>query len=534
MIVVPMVSAQDEARALSSRFRAAAKQVSPSVVTIHTSGGSRPAGALPFDPRFRPGPPEEPDLPRGASGVVINAAKGYVLTNDHVVQGDPKITVILPDGRERSVSQVRRDPKSDLAVLMIDPNGLAQAEWGDSSTLDIGDWVLAVGQPFGLSGTVTAGIISGKGRGIGVAMYEDLIQTDAAINPGNSGGPLIDLDGRVVGINTAIHSVGGGYEGIGFAIPSQRARRVTSDLMEHGRVLRSYLGIQIGPVDQQRGEQIEQVQAVQVKGVNPDSPASEAGLKEGDAILRVNGEPVEGVTYLQSLIEFAEADRPLSLQIDRDGERKEVEIVPKAQPENFGLRGPIDRPIRPDVPAPRGRVPGGEPPLELQPGQGAGAYRLPREGRSPRSGFGREAPFFDMPQPIETRYRAETRFPKLGLRVGEIVDQPARRKSSASQGVLIVSVERGGRADRGGLEPGMLITRVGTLEVTKLNQFRQAVERSGRDEDLVVQILRGSKEEVRLIPRRNDASSDSGLEVEGQQQRPGSQGNEPGSAAIRD
>jgi S1-C subfamily serine protease len=231
---------QGEAETLSASFRKASKQVLPAVVTVRPVGGPRPFEGP--DARGRVLPPRLPGMPppeSGGSGVVINAEKGYVLTNDHVVQEAGRVEVTLHDGRARVASQVRRDPKSDLALLVIDPEGLTQADWGDSDALDTGDWVLAVGQPFGLSNTVTAGIVSGKGRGIGMAMYEDLIQTDAAINPGNSGGPLVNLKGEVVGINTAIKTQGGGYEGVGFAVPASRARRVAADLAEHGRVRRA-------------------------------------------------------------------------------------------------------------------------------------------------------------------------------------------------------------------------------------------------------------------------------------------------------
>ena len=188
-----------EAEALSASFRKASRRVLPAVVTVCAVGAPprvfrTPQDAVPYTFPELPQPGEA-----GGSGVVIDAEKGYVLTNDHVVNGASRVVVILHDGRERPVSQIRRDPKSDLALLVIDPKGLTAAEWGDSDALDTGDWVLAVGQPFGLSGTVTAGIVSGKGRGIGVTMYEDLIQTDAAINPGNSGGPLVNLKGEVVG-----------------------------------------------------------------------------------------------------------------------------------------------------------------------------------------------------------------------------------------------------------------------------------------------------------------------------------------------
>src|SRR5439155_13365319 len=219
------------------------------------------------------------------------------------LQGGGPALVTLPDGRERTATEARRDPRSDLAVLRVDPSGLTQAEWGDSQALDIGDWVLAIGQPFGLSGTVTAGIVSGKGRGIGIALYEDLIQTDAAINPGNSGGPLVNLRGEVVGINTAIKTLGGGYEGVGFAVPASRARRVAADLAEFGRVRRAYLGVTIRPVDPATAERLGSAAAALITGVAPGSPAAAAGLLGGDLILKVDGRPVEGPGPLQATIE---------------------------------------------------------------------------------------------------------------------------------------------------------------------------------------------------------------------------------------
>ncbi|MEO6811179.1 MAG: trypsin-like peptidase domain-containing protein, partial [Isosphaeraceae bacterium] len=218
-LIVPgsWTEAQDT-EGLSASFRTAARRVLPAVVTVQPVDLGFPVPTMP-----RPLGLDENIIPRhpGGSGVVIDAARGLVLTNDHVVQGRP-VVVTLPDGRERAVTRVVRDPRSDLALLVINPEGLTAADWGDSETLDIGDWVLAVGQPFGLSGTVTAGIVSGKGRGIGAAVYEDLIQTDAAINPGNSGGPLVNLKGQIIGINTAIKSINGSYEGVGFAVPASR------------------------------------------------------------------------------------------------------------------------------------------------------------------------------------------------------------------------------------------------------------------------------------------------------------------------
>ncbi|MCA1686216.1 MAG: trypsin-like peptidase domain-containing protein, partial [Planctomycetia bacterium] len=345
-----------EAETLSAGFRKAARAVLPAVVTVRSTNPRRlflppPQDFVPFPGRFGPDAPP-PTEDEGGSGVVIDAGKGLVLTNDHVVNDATRVVVVLHDGRERPVSQVRRDPKSDLALLVIDAKGPTQAEWGDSEALDTGDWVLAVGQPFGISGTVTAGIVSGKGRGVGVSVYEDLLQTDAAINPGNSGGPLVDLDGRVVGINTVIKTRRGGYEGVGFAVPAARARRVAADLAGSGSVRRAFLGVAIGPVDRAAAEKLEQPGAVVINGVSPGSPAEKAGLKRGDVITRLGGQPVRGLGPLQSAIEFAEIGAPITLTVDRDGKSLEVNVSPEAQPERFGLAetvAPVE--VRPDAPA---------------------------------------------------------------------------------------------------------------------------------------------------------------------------------------
>jgi serine protease Do len=363
---------QGEAETLSASFRKAAKRVLPAVVTVRPVGPPGPLNS--FDRRGWVAPPRLPGLPpldSGGSGVVIDAAKGYVLTNDHVVDRAGRVEVTLHDGRVRVASQIRRDPKSDLALLIIDPEGLNQAEWGDSETLDTGDWVLAIGQPFGLSNTVTAGIVSGKGRGVGMAMYEDLIQTDAAINPGNSGGPLVNLKGEIVGINTGIKTQGGGNEGVGFAVPASRARRVATELAEQGRVRRAYLGVQIGLIDPKTAERLKQPGAVVVNEVTPDTPAAQAAVRRGDLIVTINGKPFNGPGGLQAAVEVAPLGEPLVLGIDRDGERREIEVRPREQPEQFGMpgedlgpgairrrgrRGPLIPPRPPD-----------EPPLDLRP-----------------------------------------------------------------------------------------------------------------------------------------------------------------------
>ncbi|HMB08772.1 MAG TPA: trypsin-like peptidase domain-containing protein [Isosphaeraceae bacterium] len=491
-------SGQGEAESLSASFRKAAKRVLPAVVTVRPVGAPRPLDTPPGrgPGLFGPGPlgPGMPPSGSGGSGVVIDAEKGYVLTNDHVIPGAARIEVTLHDGRSRIASQIRRDPKSDLALLVIDPEGLIQADWGDSDALDTGDWVLAVGQPFGLSNTVTAGIVSGKGRGIGMAMYEDLIQTDAAINPGNSGGPLVNLNGEVVGIDTAIKTLGGGYEGVGFAVPAGRARRVAAELAEHGRVRRAYLGIQIGAVDPRAAERLKQPGAVVVNEVTPEAPAAKAALRRGDVIVTLNGKPVHGPGALQAAIEIAPVGEPLTLGIDRDGARREVEVRPQEQPERFGLPDDFGSgPIRRSRPPPRGPlppVPPEEPGLEVTP-------PLRPEPPLPES----IPPLRPDPAP-----RAAS-FSSFGLRLSEPTAEVKRRfgLNESPKGLVIVGIDPDGPADRGGLEPGMVITDAADRRVESLLDFQGASSGRPRDRNLIVRVLKGSKAEYRVLVDRPES-----------------------------
>ena len=340
----PSALAQEEARALSASFRKAAKKALPAVVTIRGLGGAPPL--LAASGSLYPARDGVPDS--GGSGVVIDAAKGLILTNDHVVPDAPRVVVVLPDGRQRTVKEIRRDPRSDLALLVIDPEGLAlaQADWGDSEALDLADWTLAIGQPFGLAGTVTAGIVSGERRGFGPVGYDDLIQTSAAINPGSSGGPLIDLEGRVVGINVAIKTLTGGYEGVGFAVPSSRAKRVAADLAEFGRVRRAYLGVGTEAIDPDAIHK-PKGPGVVVASVAAGSPAEEAGLKLNDVILKVGNRPARSPGAVRLGVEFAPIGQPLELTIARGGMGLTLSAKPSAAPEEpkptdrerRGLRG---------------------------------------------------------------------------------------------------------------------------------------------------------------------------------------------------
>ncbi len=319
--VAPAIAQEDPAGALSARFREAARKILPAVVTVRSVGGAELI--LPDVPPGFPRPllPGLPPVGRqsAASGVVLDAAKGLILTTNHAIGESAAIDVILADGRSRNVQRIARDPRSDLALLTIDSDGLnlTAAEWGDSEALDLGDWVLAIGQPFGLTGTVTSGIVGGKGRSINPSQYEDLIQTDAAMYPGSSGGPLVDLRGRVVGIATATQRRGRSDEGIGFAIPASRARRVADDLAATGRVRRSYLGVRIEGPDPQKVAEQGRNAGVQVGTLASGSPAEEAGLQVGDLIVRVGNRPIASPGELQAVIEFAPIGEPLELTIRR-------------------------------------------------------------------------------------------------------------------------------------------------------------------------------------------------------------------------
>jgi serine protease Do len=241
------------------------------------------------------------------SGVIFDES-GLIMTNNHVVSDGGTVKVRLHDGREFVASEVWTDPRTDIAVIKIDGADLVAARLGNSDAMAIGDWVLALGQPFGLESTVTAGIISAKHRGLGIAQREGFLQTDAAINPGNSGGPLVNLDGEVIGINTAISTRSGGNEGIGFAVPVNRAKWVAQQLAKDGVVRRAYLGVVIQPVTQELADQfkVRPREGVIVSEVLPDTPAAKAGVQSGDVIVEVAGVPVGSSQELIALVEQAE------------------------------------------------------------------------------------------------------------------------------------------------------------------------------------------------------------------------------------
>ena len=346
------------AKSLSRAFRAAADATSPAVVTViskMTTEEEDESGLslenLPFElpPGFRlPDDFRMPRMTSVGSGVIIDSS-GIVLTNRHVVHGADEILIRFVDGTEVEATDIQADMRSDLAILRIKPRArLTAARWGNSDKLEIGDWVIAIGSPFELDTTVSAGIISGKGRGVSAIRRGKLIQTDAAINPGNSGGPLVNLDGEVVGISTAIASNSGGYQGIGFAIPSNRAKWIVRQLIRDGKVKRAYLGITIDSVDGDfvRKNNLEKsvTRGVLVKEVQPDTPAADAGIEDQDIIVAIGEVKVRDAGDLQDAVEPLPFNSKHSVTIVRAGRLMTVDVVLKPMPDDFGrLRRRVPR-----------------------------------------------------------------------------------------------------------------------------------------------------------------------------------------------
>jgi len=469
------------AQSLSTAFRAASETVLPSVVMIRTvpqvarldekspnQSGDRfekryefrgtPFGdfeGTPFEdmlpPELRRHFQEMPSMPgpngrvpRGRSGVgsgVIIDRSGVILTNNHVVSGGGKVVVRLHDGREFEAVKIETDPKTDIAVVFIEEaEGLVAAELGDSESAQVGDWVLALGGPFGLEGTVTAGIVSAKGRGIGITDRENFLQTDAAINPGNSGGPLVNLDGQVVGINTAISSRSGGNQGVGFAVPANLARWVADQLIETGTVKRAYLGVVIQPVSHDLAKRfgVKAEQGVLVTDVQDETPAAKAGLKPGDVIVAFDGTEVNTPRELQGVVERAELGRSHAMEVIRDGRKGTLRVTVGQQPEDFGLAAM-------------------------------------RKGHSP--------------QPKAER----AQFDKLGLDVEQLTDDVARRLGYENRdGVLITEVRTGSPADRAGLATGMLIAEVDRQKTPTLEQFAGALKKSSPKKGILMLVRDGN------------------------------------------
>jgi len=316
------------------------KKVSPAVVniatrgTIHEKSPSNPLLEDPFFRRFFEVPPEggsrERSFQSAGSGVIFDARNGYIVTNAHVVENATEITVTLQDGRDLKAQVVGMDVPSDVAVLRVKSDGLSQIALGDSTKIEVGDFVLAIGNPFGLQHTVTSGIISGLSRsGINPDGYEDFIQTDASINPGNSGGALVNLRGELIGINTAILARGGGNIGIGFAIPVNMARNVVDQLIKYGAVKRGQLGVSMYTVtpDIAHSLGLPNAAGALVSKVVEGSPADHAGIRSGDVITQVNGQPVKSNSELRNIIGLLRVGDKVEIGYVRDGKSMHTTAV---------------------------------------------------------------------------------------------------------------------------------------------------------------------------------------------------------------
>jgi len=447
------------ANALSTAFRNAAENATPSVVVVRSevkpkqaargrgrgpAAQKNPFEGTPFEGMFPDGLPEglEFNGPEGrtpgrsgvGSGVIVSD-DGLVITNNHVVEGADEVIVELADGREFKAAEIKTDPESDLAVVKLaDARGLPVAKLGDSDKLSIGDWVIAIGNPFELETTVSAGIISGKGRELGSIRRAQFLQTDAAINPGNSGGPLVNLNGEVVGINTAIASNSGGYQGIGFAIPINLAKWVTGQLIDKGAVERAFIGVQMGPLDRRMAEKlgVADRKGVLVSDVVPKSPAAAAGVQPLDVITGFDGQAIDGPRTLQEIVERSALDRAHKLTVLRDGKPLTLEVKVKPLPRDLAVK-----------------------PMEQAPQAAAGAETFYSEA------FG-----------IEVRSK----------------DSVAEEAYADFEGVLVDRVDSDGLAAEAGIGPGMLVRKVGRTPVTTVAEFAAAIEKESTADGLVLQI----------------------------------------------
>jgi len=433
----------------SRAFETAAERVDPSVVAIFTEADAQVGdlvGGMPFDVppglrRFFPFPSPAPDggaVRRGLGSGVIVRPDGYILTNNHVVDGATKLVVRLNDDRELPATVVGVDPPSDLAVVRVDATDLPAATLGESSNLKVGTWVIAVGNPLEMLHTVTAGIVSATGRSsVGLSVYEDFIQTDASINPGNSGGALADLDGRVVGINTAIASPSGGNVGIGFAIPIEHARRVMDALIADGRVVRGYLAMIPQDVDASLAKalDLESTHGALVADVSSDGPADRAGLKPGDVVVSYDGSVVTDAAALRNAVANDRPGHEAKLGILRDGRRKELNVKLGERPDNPTIAS----------------AGGG-------PGEGPG-----HDSRG-RLGLG-----------------VETLTPELARRLGV----------EPGPGVVVAQVVPGSPAARAGVRQGDVIADVGTHAVENANEFVERVRGASPGDEIALRVRRG-------------------------------------------
>ncbi len=439
------------AKELSGAFSQVAKEAMPAVVSIRVEKTVEAAGPGMMGPGSPLGPQDPSsqfyndffrrffggNLPQkfhqmGQGSGFIISQDGYVLTNNHVVGDADKITVELQDGRKFDDAKlIGTDPDSEVAVIKINGKDFPVLPLGDSDKLQIADWVIAVGNPFGLAETVTVGVVSALGRNIPLAEYNDYIQTDAAINPGNSGGPLINLDGQAIGINTAIFTQSGGYMGIGFAVPINMAKAISEQLIENGKVTRGYLGVMIQDVTPELAQSfgLEKAEGALISQVTEDSPANAAGLKQGDIILKMDGKDVESSNVLKNEVAMLAPGSKVRFEIFRGGKKQEVTVKIGERPASLSK-----------ATEEAAQRPGGHLGMQLQ---------------------------------NLTKDLAD----QLGYALGE--------------GVIVTEVAPGSPADSAGIQPGDLIVSVDHKDVKSVSEFEKALQASSKNKKVLLLVKHG-------------------------------------------
>lgn len=432
-----------------------AKIATPAVVNISTtrkvSGGESPLEPFFEDPFFRRffgdefhkrGVPRERKEQSLGSGVIVDP-NGLIVTNNHVVSQADEIVVLLSDKREFKGKLIGTDPKSDIALVKIEAKDLPYLTWGDSDKLQVGEYVLAIGNPFGLNQTVTAGIISAVGRAnVGIAEYEDFIQTDAAINPGNSGGALVNVKSELIGINTAIFSRSGGYMGIGFAVPSSMAKVVVDSLVKSGKVVRGWLGVSIQTVSQELAKEfgLKDNKGVLVSDVMTSSPAEKSGLSRGDVILEFDGKAINEPNHLRNLVAQTPIGKKVVLKVIRDKKEKEIDLTI------------------------------GELPAEAQVSE-------------------------------EERSGGEAGSVLNGLEVTDITPDIARELGlpRGERGVVVTGVFPGSPADVAGVREGDVITEINRKPVKNTRDFEATVSRIKSNESVLVLVAREGRKHFIIV-----------------------------------
>ena len=450
---------------LTQGFAEIVKKVTPAVVNIAVTGGGEgrgrgrrsplppgpfggppgeeaPGGELPTPPPMPPGGGHgRPDQSAG-SGVIVDS-NGFIVTNNHVVEGATEITVTLSDRREFSAKVVGTDPKTDLAVVKIEAKNLPSLKWAEYEKLQVGDLVLAVGSPFGLSSTVTLGIISALGRGnVGIADYEDFIQTDAAINPGNSGGALVNMNGELMGINTAIFSRTGGSEGIGFAIPSSIALDIVESLQKTGKVVRGWMGVAIQEITPALAKSFklpEQRKGVLISDVNENGPSHAAGIKRGDVVIAFNGKEVHNVSQLRNLVARTMVGQDAQVKVLRDGKEQSIAVKVAERPTDEML--------------------------------------AKKEPSAPK-------------EPVETLKLPDNVLASLRVQGLDVATMSQFKIPANTTGVVVTSVENGGAAEAAGLQRGDVIQEVNHEAVKTLDEYQKASGILKKDELAVLLLSR--------------------------------------------